>query len=633
MEDGEPPAVETPLPNPDQLEITRLNERLVACQQHYESVIQRQKEDYSREKQSTVMRYAQAEKAKLDADKRAETLLSKNNELNKEREGLQIKLSEFKLMNGKLQQAYESKLTDLTSTKKELEKMKELNQSIDATLKSTLNHLKGESQQLREQRESNERLKKDLQEQQDLNKQLAETVQSIPTDEERTAAFDTLLTEHNGLKAKLTNILEENQLIREKLKSAEEDRLALENVIESFRSNALKEKESTKKLYDDLLAAREQDSVELSRLKQIELLHNQTLADNADLRQLLEKEHQFLALTQSLTEKNSILQSDFEQVQSAFQKISDEHQSTLNINDEQRQRLVRLEETERSSTEQLKELEGKYQTLTKSYEQILKENEDSRSELVTLRKKHQANTKDLIKQLQQLQKQKIIPHEDPTTTTSVVCSYSQGKSQTGGENESSRGSRTSSTCSLNDSPPPAPEPVPSIPPEDEPEVIVNIVDIDRQKLIDKLIKQQRLLVRRNEKIEFLNDHIQLLTQDLQNKRRIIQSYAMNEDGFMYTSNESDSIKQQLAQKTRHHSSSLMATLYNRATTAGQHATTKLLPHFFHDPSANMTLETALDIMGKLQAVLEDTLLKNLTLKENVDTLSQEIERLSKRTMH
>ena len=250
-------------PNP---EIARLNERLVACQQHYEGVLQKQKEDNAREKQSTVMRYAQAEKAKLDSDKRAETLLSKNNDLNKEREGLQVKLAEFKLMNGKLQQVYESKLTELSTTKKDLENVKELNQSIDATLKSTLNHLKGESQQLREQRELNERLKKALQEQQETNKQLTETVQAIPTDDERTEAFDTLLTEHNGLKVKLTNIQEENQLIREKLKSAEEDRLALENVIDSFRQNALKEKETTKKFYEELLAAREQDSTEISRL-------------------------------------------------------------------------------------------------------------------------------------------------------------------------------------------------------------------------------------------------------------------------------------------------------------------------------------------------------------------------------
>jgi hypothetical protein len=43
----------------------------------------------------------------------------------------------------------------------------------------------------------------------------------------------------------------------------------------------------------------------------------------------------------------------------------------------------------------------------------------------------------------------------------------------------------------------------------------------------------------------------------------------------------------------------------------------------------LTLELSLDINRKLQAVLEDALLKNITLKENVDTLGQEIERLNK----
>jgi hypothetical protein len=153
-------------------EISELNTRLVACQQHYESVITRQREENSREKQSSVMRYAQAEKAKLDSDKRCEVLASKNAELLKEKDNLQIKLSEYKLMNSKLQQGYENKLAELTTMKKEFEKIKESNQSVDATLKSTLNHLKGESLQLKEQRELNEKLKKDLNEQHEINEQL-----------------------------------------------------------------------------------------------------------------------------------------------------------------------------------------------------------------------------------------------------------------------------------------------------------------------------------------------------------------------------------------------------------------------------------------------------------------------------
>ncbi len=172
--------------NPDQVEIARLTSivtnqtaeiselhaRVHACQQHYETILSRQKEEYNREKQSTVMRYAQAEKAKLDSDKRGDTLAAKNADLLKEKDNLQMKLSEFKLMNTKLQQAYENKLGELTTTKKEFEKLKELNLSMDATLKSTLNHLKGESAQLREQRELNEKLRRDLHEQHETNEQL-----------------------------------------------------------------------------------------------------------------------------------------------------------------------------------------------------------------------------------------------------------------------------------------------------------------------------------------------------------------------------------------------------------------------------------------------------------------------------
>jgi chromosome segregation ATPase len=225
-------------------------------------------------------------------------------------------------------------------------------------------------------------------------------------------AFDTLSAEHNALKIKLVNIQDENVLLRDKLKLSDEDRLALENVIENFRQNALREKEGTKKLYDDLLAAREQDSVEISRLKQIESLHNQTLADNADLRQLLEKEHEYLELTQKLTEKNSILQSDYEQLKVLHQQIVQDFEISKKANEEYKTELLKLENSDKTVKTQLKELEEKYQVLNKSHDQVVKQYDDSLIEIQTLKKKHQANTKDLIKQLQQLQKPKATTNGD-----------------------------------------------------------------------------------------------------------------------------------------------------------------------------------------------------------------------------
>lgn len=156
-------------------EIAELNSRFVHFQQHYENLLAKQKDENAKEKQLTVMRYAQAEKAKLDADRRFEISNNKNSELTKEKENLQLKLAEMKLLSNKLQQAFDTKVAEITTMKKDLEKTKELNQSIDATLKSTLNHLKGESTSLREQKEINEKLRKELAEQQELNKQLNES--------------------------------------------------------------------------------------------------------------------------------------------------------------------------------------------------------------------------------------------------------------------------------------------------------------------------------------------------------------------------------------------------------------------------------------------------------------------------
>ena len=53
-------------------------------------------------------------------------------------------------------------------------------------------------------------------------------------------------------------------------------------------------------------------------------------------------------------------------------------------------------------------------------------------------------------------------------------------------------------------------------------------------------------------------------------------------------------------------------------------------YIISDPSSfsAMTLDLSLEINQKLQAVLEDTLLKNITLKENINTLGMEIAKIS-----
>jgi hypothetical protein len=71
---------------------------------------------------------------------------------------------------------------------------------------------------------------------------------------------------------------------------------------------------------------------------------------------------------------------------------------------------------------------------------------------------------------------------------------------------------------------------------------VYVVDIDKQKLIEKIVKLQRKLAKSNEKIDFLQDHVNQLTTDLKRKTRIIQAYAIKEDTGAFTSEAHDAIK-------------------------------------------------------------------------------------------
>lgn len=48
---------------------------------------------------------------------------------------------------------------------------------------------------------------------------------------------------------------------------------------------------------------------------------------------------------------------------------------------------------------------------------------------------------------------------------------------------------------------------------------VYVVDIDKQKIIEKIVKLQKLLAKKNEKIDFLQDHVNQLTIDLKRKTK------------------------------------------------------------------------------------------------------------------
>lgn len=141
---------------------------------------------------------------------------------------------------------------------------------------------------------------------------------------------------------------------------------------------------------------------------------------------------------------------------------------------------------------------------------------------------------------------------------------------------------------------------------------VSIAELDKQCLIERIIRLQRRIVRKEEKIDFLSDHVSQLTDELKRKTRVIAAYAMNVENVGAVS--PPDLDELRAQQPKH---GIMASIYWRNSSLGQSS----------DGSGGLTLDLALEINKKLQAVLEDTLFKNITLKESLQTLGEEISML------
>ncbi|CAN7990745.1 unnamed protein product [Ixodes hexagonus] len=135
------------------------------------------------------------------------------------------------------------------------------------------------------------------------------------------------------------------------------------------------------------------------------------------------------------------------------------------------------------------------------------------------------------------------------------------------------------------------------PPETQPDV---------QLLLERIVRLQKSLARKKDKLDFLEEHVGHLVLELKNKSRIIQNYVAREEAGALTPSSMDCNKEELSRR-----GGIMASVFGSQPL-----------------DAGMTLELSLEMNRKLQLVLEDTLLKNITLKESMDTLGQEIARLT-----
>lgn len=406
-----------------------------------------------------------------------------------------------------------------------------------------------------------------------------------------------VVKELESLKVQHKDVLEELKTMKDKVTCLEDECRDKEDTLSKFKDVLQNQKARIKELrtrlkeLEDIKSDYDRGQVELSEMEKTLQEQKQICKDiEADIESCKKRESELLELTSNLSAKNAQLQSDNITVSNKVLSLEDscnsmklriqelETKSQELHNDLIEEKQKRQEETT-SLAEQLHDK-------TKAVEELSVQLEEEKDDMRTLKRKHANNIKDLTRQLTQ-SRRKLETYEN-----------------TGEKDSTSLGSRTSSNGSLNtlDS---------NVihrngNPDQEYPVITEQVEVDKQVLIERIVKLQKSHARKSDKIEFMEDHINHLIDDIQRKKRIIQSYALREEVGVLAPEYMDKNKAVLSRK-----GGIMASLYNS-----------------QPADQSMTLDLSLEINSKLQSVLEDTLLKNITLKDSLDTLGKEIARLS-----
>nr|XP_020460681.1 coiled-coil domain-containing protein 186 isoform X3 [Monopterus albus] len=571
------------------------------------------------EKETMVMKYVRGEKEALDLRRDKESIEKRLREATKEVDRQAHRGNQLAQEKGRLQQLYDVKEGEVSRLSREVEKLKEEINSHLIKVKWAQNKLKSEADAHKETkdklRETTSKLAQAKEETEQIRKNCQDMIRTYQESEElRSNELDAKLKETKGelekhkqeqtdqlevhrvkakeledLKRSYKDGMDELNTLRTKLKCLEDERPRWEDELTKYREIINRQKaeigQQREKL-EEITALQEQhqrDKQEIASLsEEVDSLSNQMADLQRDVQGSREREGELLGFTEKLSSKNAQLQSESNTLQSQLDQLTGSF-SELHAKLEETSRLLdgksqQLKQGEVLRQQEVQGLQEERTALQTEVAQLKTRAEELRDELLTQKRKQAANIKDLTKQLTQARRK-----------------LEQAENGGCDRDASSMGSRSSSSGSLN-----ARHVGSSGVEEQSPEsqtgpplvVVDSFPEVDKAVLVERIVRLQKALARKQEKIEFMEDHIKQLVEEIRKKTKIIQSYVLREESGALSSEASDINKAHLSRR-----GGIMASLYTS-----------------HPADSGLTLDLSLEINRKLQAVLEDTLLKNITLK-------------------
>ncbi|XP_046975537.1 coiled-coil domain-containing protein 186 [Vanessa cardui] len=556
-------------------------------------------EQAQREKDAAVMRYASTECAAIEAKRAAEAATKAERAAIAERELATAKLRTAREEKQRICQLYDDKCHELQNSEREVTKAREEFREIEGRLKWTQSKLRMEMDACKESTERVEKLTQQVAELEAAKEaatvNATDSIRAKQLESELKESQATLIMcrhEKDDLERRLTAALQQLDTCKRERDDASGSLALANEQIESLKESNVRLEEEAAELaalraraaLADTLEAQLQRETERAWAAEQALSTERARAETCLRREAAALEHAARLTAAHVHERARA--AEHEAKAQALAADNTSLRETVQVLQEETAKLRSAldDEMDRRNKEN-RVLARKVAELTEEAAEATKKLEYEQGENSVLKKKHASAIKELNRELNRALKriellEAKLPQNDANST------------------------RTGSVSSLSSIDSPHDERVQNGH-TDVPDVQSYSVSQPEQRLlVERIVSLQRAAAARAERCEFLQEHCAQLTRELRRKSRVLRAALPALPPAALASRASDQHKSEIAQL----GGGAMAAVWGG------------------DPGG-MTLELSLEMNKRLQAVLEDTLLKNITLKENIDTLGEEISRL------
>ncbi|KAH8300731.1 hypothetical protein KR059_001173 [Drosophila kikkawai] len=613
----------------------------------------------NKEKEATVIKFAMKEKLLIDAKKEKEVVEKHLAEAKKEVKNMTTRFQAVNEEKSRMTYVIDEKCNEVRKYQRECEKYKTEMGHLESKLKYHINKLGYEAEakaalerKLEEERNAPNKLEekangrfifyqlhfKFLKKFFYLTEKLkmefeANTILLKHEITSKTEALETVTKDqqklgeaNRELQQQLQEITASHGQLTDELNRLKEQH----NSVEASYSDELLNSAKLRGQLEELQLLRTQNTIneeklveEQTRVQQLEALAHD---NEADLEQLKVKNHELLSINKEMSELIVRLQNDICLAEAKALGLEAENkllkQEKLSYDSKYHQLEQQLSSEAMEKNEERLLLAKHLSEKTKLYELTKQKLEDVQGDYEATQHKHATLVKELQRELNKYKRG--IP--EPKTMPISYCSNCQqainGNYPTENPQHQRSHSRSSSHGSLHSSSRRASESSESetvassattVQPPPVPQQDLQAVP-SKKVLVERILRLQQATARQTERIECLENHTAALVSEVQKKSKVVQHYMLRDQtAGALTTSRSDQNKSELVK----YGNGIMAAIYGGSSKAG-------------GENKAMSLELSLEINKKLQTVLEDTLLKNITLKENLDVLGLEVDNLTRK---